>query len=119
MIMGGYRKAALFGFILFLLVVSLAEFNFKTRDVVTVSSTKSVEFLKKKEIEKRGLHHLYFFSKRRVPNGPDPIHNRYDQLFYIFNNLFAAQNKLKSSNFETNFGLKIPLFFVFQESRDN
>ncbi|KAL8471487.1 hypothetical protein ACS0TY_028944 [Phlomoides rotata] len=70
MIMGGCcRKAALFGFIWFLLVV-----NFK---IITVSSlTISDEFLKKKEIVKRGLHHLHFVSKRRVPNGPDPIHNR-------------------------------------------
>ncbi|KAI3452359.1 hypothetical protein Pfo_009024 [Paulownia fortunei] len=80
--MGGSRKvvgAALsVSFLWFLLLVSLVDWN-NRRDIITIPSTRSVELLKPTGSEEPGLHQdsdLNYVSKRRVPNGPDPIHNR-------------------------------------------
>ncbi|KAH6758129.1 hypothetical protein C2S52_022977 [Perilla frutescens var. hirtella] len=83
MIMGCARKVALsVSFLWLLLVVVSWDSNFRTRDnIIAVPSTESVRFLKtmQTQTKKSGVHHdlnLNFVSKRRVPNGPDPIHNR-------------------------------------------
>ena len=43
----------------------------------SVASSKSFELLGKQRIAVHHASHIHFVSKRRVPNGPDPIHNRY------------------------------------------
>ncbi|KAL7140896.1 hypothetical protein ABFS83_08G017900 [Erythranthe nasuta] len=61
-----------------LLVVSLADRNYgRGINVIKIApSTKNVKILEPLEItEKRNLDYVVV-SKRRVPNGPDPIHNR-------------------------------------------
>ncbi|KAK4393056.1 CLAVATA3/ESR (CLE)-related protein 25 [Sesamum angolense] len=65
----------------FLLVLSLADWrNGRDAAVTTVPSTASVKFLNPIGTGKSGVHDRNFdlncVSKRRVPNGPDPIHNR-------------------------------------------
>ncbi|XP_020554941.1 CLAVATA3/ESR (CLE)-related protein 25 [Sesamum indicum] len=65
----------------FLLVLSLADrSNGRDATMTTVPSTASVKFLKPIETGKSGVRDRNFnlncVSKRRVPNGPDPIHNR-------------------------------------------
>ncbi|KAL0350948.1 UNVERIFIED_CONTAM: CLAVATA3/ESR (CLE)-related protein 25 [Sesamum radiatum] len=66
----------------FLLVLGLADWrNGRDAAITTVPSTKSVQFLKPIETAgKSGVRDRNFdlncVSKRRVPNGPDPIHNR-------------------------------------------
>lgn len=42
----------------------------------TVLSSKSLEFIGKQRIAGHHVSHIHYVSKRRVPNGPDPIHNR-------------------------------------------
>lgn len=44
---------------------------------VTVPSSQSLEIMGKQRNAGHGASHLHFVSKRRVPNGSDPIHNRY------------------------------------------
>ncbi|KAG6396005.1 hypothetical protein SASPL_142139 [Salvia splendens] len=66
--MGCARKVALsvcFLCFLLLLVVSLSHFSFRTIITIPMQTPKKTSSL-----------HLNFVSKRRVPNGPDPIHNR-------------------------------------------
>lgn len=107
--MGCARKVALsVSFLWFLLVVvSFGEWNFGTRHIIAVPSTR---FLKPMQIQKKsGIHpnlNLNFVSKRRIPNGPDPIHNR-----YAFHSLFQEERERESSSL-----LVFP--FVFQKSRD-
>ncbi|KAL0450606.1 UNVERIFIED_CONTAM: hypothetical protein Slati_1617000 [Sesamum latifolium] len=65
----------------FLLVLSLADWrNGRDAATTTVPSTASLKFLKPIETGKSGVRDRNFnlncVSKRRVPNGPDPIHNR-------------------------------------------
>lgn len=43
----------------------------------TVPSSKSFELLGKERISGHHASRIHYVSKRRVPNGPDPIHNRY------------------------------------------
>ncbi|KAG6398277.1 hypothetical protein SASPL_139732 [Salvia splendens] len=65
--MGCARKLALsvcFLCFLLLLVVSLSHFSFRTIISIPMQTPKKTSL------------HLNFVSKRRVPNGPDPIHNR-------------------------------------------
>lgn len=65
-------------FLWFMFIGILAHQN--NRTVVTISSSQSFKNLKPIESRKRDHHHdsdLNFVSKRRVPTGPDPIHNRY------------------------------------------
>jgi len=64
------------GFIWFLFVGVLANHAMKT----TTITAKSSELLKLIGTERHHSVRLdcdpYYVSKRRVPNGPDPIHNR-------------------------------------------
>lgn len=65
----------LFGFICFLF------FGIVSRSLatITVPSTGSFEHLKSIGKQRQAGHRnfdLNYVSKRRVPNGPDPIHNR-------------------------------------------
>lgn len=43
----------------------------------TVLSSKSFGLIGKQRIAGHHASHIHYVSKRRVPNGPDPIHNRY------------------------------------------
>lgn len=43
---------------------------------VTVPSTQSFELVGKQRNADHGASQLHYVSKRRVPNGSDPIHNR-------------------------------------------
>ncbi|XP_047958796.1 CLAVATA3/ESR (CLE)-related protein 25 [Salvia hispanica] len=67
--MGCARKVALsvsfLCFLLLLVIVSLSHFSFRTIITIPMQTPKKTSSL-----------HLNFVSKRRVPNGPDPIHNR-------------------------------------------
>lgn len=71
------------GFIWFMfLVISV---NRQTKRTVLVPMNVNVIFkhLKLVSMQRHGLHSnskLIIVSKRRVPNGPDPIHNRYTHL---------------------------------------
>ncbi|KAG8384759.1 hypothetical protein BUALT_Bualt04G0152000 [Buddleja alternifolia] len=84
--MGGSRKAMIraalsVSFFCFLLLVSLANrSNRRDHTIHTIPSTRrSVDSFKPIQTEKEGFHRNFKIncvSKRRVPNGPDPIHNR-------------------------------------------
>lgn len=80
----GLRAVSLvviFGIIWLSLVGILANHEMTTRKVTVIPSTVSFKHWKLVGREKHHVHqNLEFFhyvSKRRVPNGPDPIHNRY------------------------------------------
>ncbi|PIM99787.1 hypothetical protein CDL12_27713 [Handroanthus impetiginosus] len=63
-------------FLWFVLFVHLADCNARS-DTITISSLS--RSFKPVEVQKRGLPQNFdvnYVSKRRVPNGPDPIHNR-------------------------------------------
>lgn len=77
----GSRGAVFFVGVVCLLLVGII--NHQTRQMTMVTVVASAgRFEDWKSIGKQRkhgvLHHdLNFVSKRRVPNGPDPIHNRY------------------------------------------
>lgn len=82
---GGKVLRALFGTVVvlgviwFFVVGILANHATKTTKVVTLTSSRSFYRLKFIGEEKHHFHqylNLNYVSKRRVPNGPDPIHNR-------------------------------------------
>ncbi|KAJ9683531.1 hypothetical protein PVL29_019208 [Vitis rotundifolia] len=53
--------------------------NQATKPVITISSTGNFKHMKLIGRERHAVHQdwdLNYVSKRRVPNGPDPIHNR-------------------------------------------
>lgn len=77
---------AVAGFILLLLIGSLESGGNKA---ITTLSTPSagnpdpVDYSgREKSIDRQELD-LNYMSKRRVPNGPDPIHNRYIFIFML------------------------------------
>lgn len=67
----------------------------------TVSSTDN-QMLKHWKLNGRGQRHhslrwasnLIYVSKRRVPNGPDPIHNRYFFIFIVIITIILAVSSL-------------------------
>ncbi|XP_052194989.1 CLAVATA3/ESR (CLE)-related protein 25 isoform X1 [Diospyros lotus] len=67
------------GFVWFLFV-AVAASRMTTRTALTAQSTKKAELLKLIETEKEAVRDWdldpYSASNRKVPNGPDPIHNR-------------------------------------------
>ncbi|XP_059642797.1 CLAVATA3/ESR (CLE)-related protein 25 [Cornus florida] len=64
----------LMGFICFLLVANIvANRATKTATITTIPSTTNSDVLKLIGTKRPAV---YYVSKRRVPNGPDPIHNR-------------------------------------------
>lgn len=77
----GSKGAVVWVGVVCLLLVGII--NHQTRQMTTVTvvaSARRFEDLKSiGKQENRGVLHfnLNFASKRRVPNGPDPIHNRY------------------------------------------
>lgn len=71
----------LVGVILFLFAGVLRnQVTTTTRTRSTTSQTKNSKnwnfVAEERHPSRRGLDHLNYVSKRRVPNGPDPIHNR-------------------------------------------
>ena len=76
--MGGngiIRAVLSLSIIVFLLVGNLSSF------ATSVPSTETV-----KNLQFNGEHaNLFHESKRKVPNGPDPIHNRFSHLLSNFN----------------------------------
>ncbi|EEF44973.1 CLE25, putative [Ricinus communis] len=83
---GGRVLRALFGAVVFMGVICFLSVGILANRVTkltarsTVLSTGSFEHWR---MIGRGRHHIHqnldlnYVSKRRVPNGPDPIHNRY------------------------------------------
>lgn len=74
---GGSPGAVLLVGVLFFLFLGIISCQTRQMGTITVPSTGSFELLKPVEKQRRAGHHLNYVSKRRVPNGPDPIHNRY------------------------------------------
>ncbi|KAL6960679.1 hypothetical protein U1Q18_038443 [Sarracenia purpurea var. burkii] len=73
-------------FIWFLFVGALADRMTRTTRITIQPAPKS-ELQKMIETEKHGVRwdlDPNYVSKRRVPNGPDPIHNRYVYLLDLF-----------------------------------
>lgn len=69
----------LFGFLCFLFF-GIVSHQARSLATITVPSTGSFEHLKSIGKQRQAGHRdfdLNYVSKRRVPNGPDPIHNRY------------------------------------------
>lgn len=63
-----------------LFVGILANHATKTMSITVTSSSEMLKHWKLNGRERRSLHwdsKFIYVSKRRVPNGPDPIHNRY------------------------------------------
>lgn len=57
--------------------------NRPTKRTVLLPMNVISKHLKLVSMQRHGLHsnpRLFIVSKRRVPNGPDPIHNRYTHL---------------------------------------
>ncbi|CAK9170012.1 unnamed protein product [Ilex paraguariensis] len=73
------------GFLWCLFVGILANQTTKTTSI-PIPSTPNFKLLKMIGTQRLVVHQgldLNYVSKRRVPNGPDPIHNRYSSLLYI------------------------------------
>lgn len=90
----------LFGIIWLLFIGILANHaTTTTTTTVTVPSTEVFRDWKLIQREKLHAHQdfdLHYVSKRRVPNGPDPIHNRYTSPFqltyiYVYSHLLAER----------------------------
>lgn len=86
---GGCVLRFLIGAVIFLGVIWLLFAgilaNHATKTTVTVPSTEISKHWKLIAREKHHAHQdmdLNYVSKRRVPNGPDPIHNRY--IYFLF-----------------------------------
>lgn len=73
---GLLRSLFLLGF-LCLLCVGMVSNQQRRLATSTVLSSRSFELIGKQRIAGHQASHIHFVSKRRVPNGPDPIHNRY------------------------------------------
>lgn len=82
---GGVRSrrflfGALVSVIVILFMFHAFSFNRQTKKTVLVPYNVISHHLKLVHMERHALHPksgLIYVSKRRVPNGPDPIHNRY------------------------------------------
>lgn len=84
-----FGAVVVFGIIWLLFAGILANHVTTTTTTVTVPSTEILNNWKMiaREKQKHQAHQdmdFNYVSKRRVPNGPDPIHNRYIFLSYIF-----------------------------------
>nr|QLJ82593.1 clavata3/endosperm 25 [Panax ginseng] len=76
---GGSVGVVLLVGVLFFLFIGIISCQTRQMATITVPSTGSFELLKPIEKQRRAGHRhfdLNYVSKRRVPNGPDPIHNR-------------------------------------------
>lgn len=80
-----YGVTVLVGVIWLLFVCTIADHaTATTTKSIRVSSTKGLrhgEFVGQERLDSHQDFHLNYVSKRRVPNGPDPIHNRYIFLY--------------------------------------
>lgn len=75
----GSKGAVFFVGVVCLLLVGIINHQTRQMSMITVASAGRFEDLKSigKQRNHGVLHYdLNFVSKRRVPNGPDPIHNR-------------------------------------------
>ncbi|KAK8673568.1 hypothetical protein V6N13_111895 [Hibiscus sabdariffa] len=81
-----FGVAVLVGVVWLLFVGIVANRASATKKPITVPSTrvfKHLEFVAKGKLNSHQDFHFNYVSKRRVPNGPDPIHNRYRFLPHI------------------------------------
>lgn len=75
-----FGAVAVTGFILLLLIGSLESGGNKATTTLSTQSAGNrnhVDSLAREKSINRQELDLNYMSKRRVPNGPDPIHNRY------------------------------------------
>ena len=79
-----FRALAVVGFICLLLVATLRS-ETETNSARFETEYSAAEVIGREKLVRPELD-LNYMSKRRVPNGPDPIHNRYELfvLFFIF-----------------------------------
>lgn len=81
--------ALVFVGVIWLLTVGILVNRASKTSTLTVRSTEIFKYWKQIGREKRAVHwpsDPNYVSKRRVPNGPDPIHNRYLFLFSSLTN---------------------------------
>ena len=71
-----FRRLVLVGLILFLWVGILENEAATLNSEVAGGSWKHMELIGKRLLNAHKHLEINFVSKRRVPNGPDPIHNR-------------------------------------------
>lgn len=81
--------AVLFG-VIWLFFIGILANHATTTTTTTVKVASTEIFRDRKLIQREKLHvhqdlNLHYVSKRRVPNGPDPIHNRYVHISLSFN----------------------------------
>lgn len=86
----------------FLFICILANQVTEEKAVRTISSTRNLNVLtfigsKQHPLHLRGSPKLITVSKRRVPNGPDPIHNRYDHIsLFTAGKFFLHANEMRN-----------------------
>ncbi|KAE8706728.1 hypothetical protein F3Y22_tig00110388pilonHSYRG00127 [Hibiscus syriacus] len=127
---GGRTLKFLFGFtvlvaVLVMVVGDLVNRATTTTKSITISSTREFkrwEFVAKEKLGSHQDFHFSYVSKRRVPNGPDPIHNS-NQSFYavlgIFSSSFPTEREhpsLDNSQVEPRCVMEMELL---QHSADN
>ena len=81
-----FGVTVLVGVIWLLFVCTIVNHATTITKSIMVSSTrdfKHQEFVGQERLNSHQDFHLKHVSKRRVPNGPDPIHNRYIFLYQI------------------------------------
>lgn len=98
MVGSGRLFRALFGTLLFVgviwfLTVGILANHASKTSTITVRSTEIFKYWKLIGREKRVVHwasDLNYVSRRRVPNGPDPIHNRYIYVLSLLSIKYAS-----------------------------
>ncbi|KAE8710009.1 hypothetical protein F3Y22_tig00110328pilonHSYRG01085 [Hibiscus syriacus] len=81
-----------------------------TSKSITVSSTREFkrwESVLKEKLNSHQDFHFSYVSRRRVPNGPDPIHNRKVSLNRSFSDFDKERNKDK--------GKYVPVHFISEK----
>ena len=81
----GRRVFKLFGAVLlitfiWLLLISILGSSESRGDAAAIIPSRHVRLARREKHSLLWNRDLIYVSKRRVPNGPDPIHNRYDCL---------------------------------------
>lgn len=77
-----FRALVVVGFICFLLVGTLRS-ETETKSASLGTEYSAAEVIGREKLVRPQLD-LNYMSKRRVPNGPDPIHNRYFFFYFYF-----------------------------------
>lgn len=86
-----FLRALLFLGIIWFMFIAISTMNHQTKSTILVPMnvnviSKQLKFVGMQRHTIPSDSRLIFVSKRRVPNGPDPIHNRYVLLYknYFF-----------------------------------